>query len=81
MPKFEKRSEILQYIVELSENTTAEMTEITKEFIELARKVEGLGESRELSLAFTHIATALYATIEHLCLVDGQGEFSVIDDN
>lgn len=67
------KTDNLRYINNLEAATTDRMGKYRNMFIELSRLVEVLGESRELSLAHTHIEQALMYTIKHLCLVDPQG--------
>ena len=64
------KADTLKYYSNLSEDTIEKMRVTRAKFIELASYVEGLGNSRELSLAFTNIETAQMYAIKHLCMVD-----------
>lgn len=66
------KAETLKYYSNLSSDTVAKMKQIRSAFIKLAAEVESLGNSRELSEAFTHIETAQMYAIKHLCMVDPQ---------
>lgn len=74
MVAYKNKTETLKYHGNLSPETVAKMKESRKAFIELSKKVEELGNSREASLAFTHIETAQMYAIKHLCMVDPNAE-------
>lgn len=60
----------LRYYSGMSAQTLEKMREFRAKFIALAKDVEELGQSRELSLAFTAIEQAQMYTIKHLCVAD-----------
>ena len=70
MSDYENKSDTLFYHGNLSPETVAKMKETRKAFVDLARKIEALGSSRELSEAFTHIETAQMYAIKALCMFD-----------
>lgn len=70
------KSETLKYYTNLSTDTTEKMGRVRKAFYELSKKVEAIGNSRELSLAFTNIEQALMYTIKHLCMTDTQAQLA-----
>lgn len=77
MRQYNTKSETLKYHGNLSAETVEKMKRTRRLFIDLAKEVEALGSSRELSTAFTHIETAQMYTIKHLCMVDEQ---AVLED-
>jgi len=67
------KSDTLLYVTSISGETQLKMADIRAKFVRLAQEIEGMGISRELSEAFTHIETAQMYAIKHLALVDPQG--------
>lgn len=64
------KASTLKYRSNLAPESVAKMKESRAKFIEIAKYIESLGNSRELSLAFTAIEHAQMLTIKHFCLVD-----------
>ena len=69
-----KKSETLKYISGFNQETLDKMTAYRAKFVELAKAVEELGESRELSLAFSNIEHAQMLVIKHICLAASEGK-------
>lgn len=67
-----KKSETLKYYGNLSPDSVNKMKEARRVFITTAQFVESLGESRELSAAFTAIEHALMLVNKHICVRDPQ---------
>lgn len=76
---YKNKTETLKYHGNLSSETVAKMKEVRKAFITLSALVESLGNSREISTAFTHIETAQMYAIKHLCMVDPQAVLESLD--
>jgi hypothetical protein len=72
MSRYKNKTDTLLYHGNLSPETVAKMKETRGKFIELSSFVEGLGNSREVSAAFTSIEHAQMLAIKHLCMVDEQ---------
>lgn len=79
MAQHATKTDTLFYHGNLSAETVEKMKESRKKFIELSRYVESIGNSRELSLAFTAIEQAQMYAIKHLCMVDSQAVLETID--
>lgn len=73
MTAIKSKSESLQYISGFNADTVEKMKEVRAAFVKLAQYVEALGNSRELSEAFTHIETAQMYAIKHVCLAAPEG--------
>lgn len=67
-----KKTDTLYFRQNLSQDSIESMRMLRKMFIHLSSAVEALGESRELSAAFTHLEQALSYSIKHICLADPQ---------
>jgi hypothetical protein len=76
MTTINRKSDSLQYVSGFSPETVEKMKEVRAAFVRLARLVEDLGSSRELSEAFTHIETAQMYAIKHVCLAAPEGVLS-----
>lgn len=70
MATYKNKTETLKYHGSLSPDTIQKMKEVRKAFIVLSEQIEALGNSREVSVAFTHIETAQMYAIKHLCMAD-----------
>lgn len=67
------KSDSLLYIGGFSPETVETMTVFRQKFVNLARAIEELGNSRELATAFTAIEHAQMLTIKHICLAAPEG--------
>ena len=68
------KADSLMYITDLCPETVAKMKDIRAKFVTLAKDIEALGESREMSLCFTAIEQAQMYAIKHLCMVCPTGK-------
>ena len=66
------KTDTLYFRQNLSSGTIAVMKNFRKLFIMLSNSIELLGESRELSLAFTHLEQSQFYVNKFLCLIDPQ---------
>jgi hypothetical protein len=73
------KTDTLYYHGNLSEQTVARMKEYRLATIKLSTLLESFGESRELSLAFTHLESAQMYVNKHLCWVDPQAVKELIE--
>jgi hypothetical protein len=73
MTAINSKADSLQYIGGFTSETVEKMKEVRAAFVAIARMIEQLGTSRELSEAFTHIETAQMYAIKHVCLAAPEG--------
>lgn len=65
-----KKADTLKYHFNISVAGRQKMADMRKKFYDVAVALEELGESRELSAAFSHLQLASMMTTTHLVLVD-----------
>ena len=73
------KTETLYFRTNLSPESIQGMKDFRKSFIELSERIEAMGNSRETSLAFTHLEQALSYTIKHICLVDPNAQKEILE--
>ena len=75
------KTDTLYFRQNLSSKSIEDMKRVRKMTIALSQEIESLSltSSRELSLAFTHLETALMYAIKHICLVDPQATIETLD--
>lgn len=64
------KADTLMYYVGMTPETIEQMKEVRRRYVDLARYVESLGNSAELTIAFRNIEQAQMYTIKHLCMAD-----------
>lgn len=68
------KTDNLYFRTNLSQDAIDTMKHMRVAYINISAMTEGLGESRELSLAHTHIEQALFYVIKHICLLDPEAK-------
>lgn len=74
------RTESLYFRQNLQTSTIEKMRQYRKATIELSKMLESFGESRELSLAFTHLEAAQMYANKALCLLDTEAVKEALED-
>ena len=72
------KTESLYFRTNLSATNLDKMKDFRQKVVNLSRELEGLGDSRELSLAFTHLEECLFYVIKHLSLTDSKAGKEVV---
>lgn len=65
-----QKTDSLYFRVGMSEGSLAKMRVIRRQIIAISGIIDELGNSRETSLAFTHLEQALSYAIKQICLTD-----------